>query len=247
MLGRIKRIVIGTPLEAIARRLYIRIDPSEGGRYDRETLAIMRKQLSAHSNCIDIGAHRGAILREITALSPAGTHYAFEPVPQHYQYLVKSFPKVKVFPLALSNVKQQRNFTHVVNRPTRSGFATYVETGEHAETIEVQTDLLDHVVPEDMQIHFIKLDVEGAEYEVLQGAQQTILHNRPLIVFEHSLPANPAAGAAPGDLYDLLSDRYQMKVSLLSSYLKKGPALNREEFCAQVEHGLNFYFLAYPK
>ena len=33
-------------------------------------------------------------------------------------------------------------------------------------------------------VSFIKIDVENAENQVLQGARQTILHNRPIIILE---------------------------------------------------------------
>ncbi len=156
MLNRVKRMILGTGLETLARRLYIRFDPSEGGKYDREALAIMRRCLKRNSNCIDIGAHRGTILREIVALSPAGTQYAFEPVPENYRYLVKSFPRVKVFPVALSNSMGKRRFTHMIDHPTRSGFNTPVEEGEAAEAITVDTDQLDHLIPSDQRHSFYK-------------------------------------------------------------------------------------------
>jgi len=41
-----------------------------------------------------------------------------------------------------------------------------------------------------LQPDFIKIDVEGFEYQVLQGAAQTINHNRPILLIE---------GIAPGD------------------------------------------------
>jgi FkbM family methyltransferase len=246
MLNRIKRMILGTRMEILARRLYLRFDPSEGGQYDREALSIMRQCLSCTSNCIDIGAHRGSILNEIVALSPQGTHFAFEPVPEHFRYLAKNFPQVKVYSLALSNIKKKRDFTHIVSHPTRSGFNTLVEGGEAAETISVDTDLLDAVIPHDLNIHFIKLDVEGAEFQVLQGGRETISRNKPLIIFEHGLFSHTLYGATSQDVYHLLVKDCGMQISLLRGWLERKPALECDEFVAEVEQNQQYYFVAYP-
>src|SRR5687767_13192167 len=110
MTALIKKFIVGSPLEGLARRLYIRLDQSPWSHYDRLTLAVMQHCLRPNSNCVDIGAHRGTILAEIVRLAPAGTHYAFEPIPPHAHYLAKSFPSVQVHTLALSHTKQQTTF-----------------------------------------------------------------------------------------------------------------------------------------
>src|SRR5688572_11745218 len=112
MMVRLKRLIRGTPLERLARGLYIRLDPSPWSEYDRLTLAVMRRCLRSNSNCIDIGAHRGTILAEIVRQAPQGIHYAFEPVTAHCRYLTQAFPKVRVYELALSNECEQTSFLH---------------------------------------------------------------------------------------------------------------------------------------
>src|SRR5207302_2653352 len=44
----------------------------------------------------------------------------------------------------------------------------------------------------------VKIDVEGAELEVIEGASATLLRARPLLIFEHVAPA--------AELYDAPSD-----------------------------------------
>jgi hypothetical protein len=43
---------------------------------------LLRFSLPPNANCIDIGANRGDILREILTLAPDGEHLAFEPLPE---------------------------------------------------------------------------------------------------------------------------------------------------------------------
>lgn len=54
-------------------------------------------------------------------------------------------------------------------------------TGEHT-TIEVEAVTLDSM--EFGNVDLIKIDVEGAEVQVLKGAEQTILTNRPKLIVE---------------------------------------------------------------
>ena len=245
MFDWIKKAVLDTPVERLARRLYIRLDPSLAGKYDRETLSIMRRHITPNSNCIDIGAHRGSILAEILALAPAGIHYAFEPVPQQYNYLVKSFPTVKISPLALSDEKAETTFILDLAHPTRSSFKPMPGMKELTESIIVSTDLLDNVIPRDLAVHFIKLDVEGSEFKVLRGAIKTIKRNKPLILFEHSLAAKECYNDAPEDLYDLLTKECGFRIWPLRHWLTGQPSLVRNEFVQHVEQGRYVYFVAY--
>jgi FkbM family methyltransferase len=226
--------------------LYIRLDRSLTGQYDRETLSIMHRHLKKQSNCIDVGAHRGAILTEILALSPAGKHFAFEPVPRHYQYLVKSFPAVHVFPQALSNVKTRTSFTHNIDRPTRSSLMQPTEDGDKTEIITVETDLLDNVIPPHLPIHFIKLDVEGAEFLVLQGSVHTIRKSRPLVLFEHNISACSYYGFTTEQMYDLLILECGLNIWPVRHWLERQPALDRAKFIDSVERGLFYFFVAGP-
>jgi len=242
----LKRVIIGSPLEGFARRFYIRLNPSRVSQYDRLTLDILRRCLRKDSNCIDVGAHRGSILAEIVHLAPHGNHYAFEPVPQHSQYLTKSFPQVKVFQLALSNTRQPTSFVHDRLHPTRSGFSRIAGPGDQFETILVQTDLMDNIIPLALPIQFIKADVEGAEYLVLQGGAETIRAHLPVIVFEHTHQAFDCYGVTPEAMYNLLTRDYRLRISLPQAWLKRRDSLSLEAFQTEVERSRNIYFVAHP-
>lgn len=248
MYAWLKSRIVGSPLERLTRRLYIRLDPSPASRYDRLTLAVMRRHLMPDSNCIDVGAHRGTILAEMVQLAPRGTHFAFEPVPEHSQYLVRSFPMVQVHQLALSNVRQQTTFVHDRHHPTRSSFRrnSGSDAAEDLQTITVQTDLLDNVIPSTLPIRLIKIDVEGAEYQVLQGAFNTIRTNRPVIIFEHTFEAEEIYGASSEAIYDFLTVDCGLQISLLGKWLQHGKPMTRDAFKAAVSEGLTLYFMAHP-
>jgi hypothetical protein len=72
-------------------------------QYDSELVEVMKRTLGIGSTCIDIGANRGAILQHMFQASPSGRHFAFEPIPELAQNLVKNFPDARIFQCALSD------------------------------------------------------------------------------------------------------------------------------------------------
>jgi FkbM family methyltransferase len=215
--------------------------------YDQQTAEILRRTLRHDSTCVDVGCHAGAILSEMLRWAPRGSHYAFEPIPELYQALVTAFPQVKVFNVALSDVAGETTFQHVVSNPGYSGLKQrrYDRPNETIEEIVVRTDLLDHILPPDLAVALIKIDVEGGEYQVLLGAAETIRRYRPVVVFEHGLGGADRYGATPEGVHDFFTDR-AMVVSTMGRFLEGAPPLAREEFASQYHRGENFYFMAYP-
>ena len=55
------------------------------------------------------------------------------------------------------------------------------------ETIQVEVDLLDNVIPPGMAIRFMKIDVEGGELGVFRGAARILRESLPVVVFEYGL------------------------------------------------------------
>jgi FkbM family methyltransferase len=208
----------------------------------------MRRCLRIDSNCIDIGCHQGSFLHEMLRFAPEGHHYAFEPIPNLYQELVKHFPKVEIYDIALSNNKAETSFQFVTSNPGYSGLKRrkYDRSDEVIEQITVKTDLLDSIIPENVPISFIKMDVEGGELGVFQGAVKTIGKNRPLIVFEHGLGAADFYKTTPDQVYDLLTNTCSLHVSLMSDWLADKNPLERQEFRDHFYTQGNYYFLAHP-
>ncbi|MEA2340738.1 MAG: hypothetical protein QOG11_815 [Solirubrobacteraceae bacterium] len=87
-------------------------------RRDNQHLrAILASVLSADSCCIDVGAHRGAILADLVRLAPHGRHIAYEPLPELAADLAARFPSVDVHNAALSDHAGERDFVRVVDDP----------------------------------------------------------------------------------------------------------------------------------
>jgi len=219
-------------------------------RYNRQTLAVMRRCLQADSNCVDAGCHEGVILKEMLLVAPRGRHFAFEPLPEQSALLRRSFaayPNVSIFELALSDVAGTSVFFNVETDPSYSGLRKRsLGPGEHRiSELQVDTELLDHMLPPGLPIRFIKIDVEGAELWVMRGAKDTIRNYKPIIVFEHGMGAADKYGTTPEQVHEFLSG-CGLKTSLMESWLSGGPPLASESFVEEFRTGRNFYFIAHP-
>jgi FkbM family methyltransferase len=214
--------------------------------YDIQTIEVMKRVLKRDSNCVDVGCHKGDILRAILNVAPDGTHYAFEPIPILFDALKVEFPSVHTLNIALSDVKGRASFQYVTSNPGYSGLKRrqYDREDETVEEIFTQTAPLDSILPADFHVDFLKIDVEGGELQVLQGAVKTIVRCRPTIVFEHGLGAADYYGVRPEFIYDVLSGDCGMSIFLMESWLFGGMALTRVEFVRQFKTGENYYFMA---
>lgn len=216
-------------------------------KYDRQTKDIIREVVHNKSICVDVGCHKGEILDLIIEQSPDRYHFAFEPIPELYTQLrEKYYDHCRVYNVALSNVSGTTTFQHVVSNPAYSGLRkrSYARKNETIEEIKVETEKLDNLIPKNVKIDFIKIDVEGAEQWVLEGAREVIKRCYPIIVFEHGLGASEYYNSKPGDIFDILKD-CGLIVSTLDRWLDNHRNLSREEFIEQYEKKLNYYFIAY--
>ena len=134
---------------------------------------------------IDVGAHVG---RYSVLLAQSGTRViAFEPNGGNYQLLQENIrlnqlaDKITALKLGCSNVAQQRELFCF---PSNEGMASFIKR-DGAETKEVcALNTLDEVCGDLDAVDAIKIDVEGLELEVLQGATQLLAKKSPLLIVE---------------------------------------------------------------
>lgn len=222
---------------------------TQNQRYDKQTKEIIKRVVGTDTVCIDIGCHKGEILDSILKQAPTKAHYAFEPIPSMFTNLKQKYKHTKVnfFEIALSNEVGNKSFNHVISNPSYSGLEKrkYDREGEKEETITVCVDTLDNIIPTEEKIDFIKIDVEGGEWQVLLGAKRVLQKSKPIILFEHGLGASEFYGANPILLFDYL-DGLGMQISTMQRWLQKKPAFSKEDFSNQFYQRVNYYFIAYP-
>lgn len=219
---------------------------SKGDYYDCMSEFVMQRVLRDDATCVDIGCHLGDVLEPMLRIAPHGHFYAFEPLPHLFEHLQWRFggdKRVQLFDLALSDTDGTDRFEHVVDDPAYSGFRrTAAAQLKHAQTIHVTKATLDDVLSGG-DIDFIKIDVEGAELQVLRGGEATIRRCRPYVIFEYADHAR-SYGTSPELIFDFLNG-CGLQVNLLDGFLRGDPGFAKDEFIEIVKS--EFYFLAHGR
>jgi FkbM family methyltransferase len=213
---------------------------SREDRRGREEHLRMRLLISAlldsESCCVDVGANVGDVLEWIVAAAPDGRHIAYEPVPVLAADLRSRFPGVTVREAAVAQSPGTEEFTHMIDKASRSGLGARGADGHgRTERLDVPVVSLDSDLPAGFTPTLLKLDVEGTEAQVVEGARETIREHRPLVLFEHGY----------ADSSGVLFDRLDELDMVVFDFDGKGP-YDRSSFCTAVDTGPNVNYLARP-
>ena len=132
---------------------------------------------------LDIGANVGLWSRDL--VKSFSRVLAFEPVALFRECLESNVTgeNFEVLPIALGDQDTQGTMIIIEDN---SG-ATHLDPATMG-TGDVQVVRLDSL--NFQNISYIKVDCEGYEYRILQGAEQTIRHCRPIMVIEQKSHAN---------------------------------------------------------
>ncbi len=151
---------------------------------------IVAVALAPDAHTIEVGAHEGAVLRELvrarSGRAPSRLR-AHPGAPRESRARLRRSSRAwrSAAPRCRTRTDES-SFQHVVTAPGYSGLRRRdMPAGEEVNEITVPTERLDDVLPEGFEPSFMKIDVEGAELLVLRGAAETIARHRPVIVFEH--------------------------------------------------------------
>ncbi len=152
------------------------------GNYETFKTNPFIQHLNEGNNVIDVGAHVGyytAIASDI--VGPKGQVFAFEPRPMNIVFLKKHIKVNKLLNVKLFEAAVGKS-TGTCRFEARTGTGTgFMSDGGNLSVDMVCLDDLygsgEIPLPE-----FIKIDVEGGEDEVLEGARQIIKKNQPVIL-----------------------------------------------------------------
>lgn len=176
------------------------------GRYGEVELHLLEFLCRRDRDAIDVGANDGSYVHYLRR--HARQVIAFEPMPSLANTLRQKFGRsVRIEPVALSDgAGSVALHMPVVDGVTVTGCSTVSATASATypahEAVEVAMATLDSVY--DGEVGFIKIDVEGHEQAVLDGAVQTIARCRPRMLVEIDERLSPGGLARAKDYFNRL-------------------------------------------
>lgn len=174
---------------------------------------VLRTYLSAGDTFLDIGANHGTFALPLASVvGPTGHVIAFEPQPRLVEVLRRSiaanaFTFCTVIEGACGD--DDRDLTFFVPPLSGGGSLFHKSAGPDAlTTMTVRQRRLDDVMAT-RPVHgrvAVKLDVEGAEVEVLRGGRKFLRAHRPLMLIEMNQASLSAAQQTEATLVTALQD-----------------------------------------
>lgn len=179
----------------------MKIDPSKDagvelslfqtGTYEKGTLYFITTYLNRGDCFVDVGANIGLMsIFASQCVGNPGKILAFEAHPETHQLLLENIQlnhieNIEPFNFALGD--EVGKATIYDNWNVNRGGASLVIHADNATGFEVEVKTLDDVIQNDFQPKMIKIDVEGFEFQVLKGAENTIKNCKPILIIEFSV------------------------------------------------------------
>lgn len=194
-----------------------------GGNYEVAETAFCEDVLAPGMTAFDVGANMGLYTLLMAKLvGQTGIVHSFEPEPDNFGRLgvnvaLNGCANVKARQTAvfsasgrrpLSVYERRLNAWHSLGAPALADPFRPGALATPVTTVEVETVALDDYCREEevARIDVLKIDVEGAELDVLRGARGLLESGRiDLILFEVSVPQVLSLGHRPDDIFTYLA------------------------------------------
>ena len=190
----------------------------------------------------DIGANIGQSAEKYASLYKNATIYSFEPLHKEYEILkTKDIKNLKTFNIGFSNKKNQEKF--FVNQS--SATSSLLPLSENAEkvwqikqlknidTIVCHFDTLDSFCNERniKNIDFVKIDTQGSEYLVLDGAKEVLSKKVIRNIQLEVILGDTYKGQKTIGFYMNLLESYGYKLKILTDFgIKNGSLIQTDLF-----------------
>jgi FkbM family methyltransferase len=197
--GQVARLANGMPIEVDPRDM-IGSDILRSGVWEMETVGFVTSWLRRGMTFVDAGAHVGQYtLLASGAVGPAGRVIAFEPHPVLFQVLRRNVSRAGCVNVTVSQLALGRAAGpgHLVLHPPGNYGASSLRPDAataHHPRMPVQVITLDEALSgfgRTPAVDLVKIDVEGAELDVIEGARGTLAASPGIVLIVEFLRANP--------------------------------------------------------
>lgn len=188
------------------------------------------------STVLDVGAAHGDWSRECSSILPAAHYVLFEPLEEYAPDLalaVTQIPRAECHRVGLGSENGQREINVHPDLVGSSFFLEREDSDVNGVPRAVQVRTLDSVcAAHDYEPpYLIKIDVQGAELDVLKGAA-TVLRDAELIILETSFFDFYGNGVLAGDIIEFMRDEGFTLYDIFGlSYRPLDGALAQADFC----------------
>lgn len=216
------RVTLATPK---GFSIYVQDDDAAVGRhvkgdaYEPNVTAVFRDRLRPGMHVLDIGANIGYYtMLSASLVGPSGSVTAIEPNPDSARLLeasrrANSFDNVIVLQVAAG-----RDLGLLVLHGSYGNVMTSAAPDDASVLLNsttVPSFRVDDLMPRTKNIDFVKIDVEGAEYNALVGASELIKRCHPTIVSEFSPNMMPGISGVDGRRYLRFLLDFGYKISVI--------------------------------
>jgi FkbM family methyltransferase len=187
------------------------------GNFEEGERRFVARFLREGMTVLDLGAHHGLYtMAAARKVGREGRVIAFEPSPREYGKLLRHLrlnrllKNVTLSPLVVNRDGAEGTLFVVEGRDTGCNSLRPPDVAEPTKAIRVRGTALDTFLKETKirQVDFIKMDVEGAELDVLEGATELLSrYPRPVILTEVADSRTAPWGYAASAIYDFLAGR----------------------------------------
>ena len=208
--------VQGFHLEVLSpRRNRIGEELYRSGIWEPRVTAVIRKTVKPGMTVIDVGADIGYYTVLFAALASPGRVFAFEPIAEARHVLQRNVDRNALDNISISPFALGRETGSAWLREPLEISRVDLSGQEPAPgDIPVEIRRLDDLAQELGlgQVDFLKIDVEGAEHEVLKGFERTLLRDHPACVIEVHGEMLPLFGSGKPEFLEWMSARsYQWR------------------------------------
>lgn len=168
----------------IPPQLYMIYRVGKEMRIGEKEIKLLPFLVDRNKAAVDVGAHKGVWSYQLSKV--CAEVYAFEPNPKLYPVLEQNI-KGRANPrnIALSNFTGMAELRIPRGRKgfsNQGGSLSEVKVSANYKSVEVGAEKLDNLGIQN--IGFMKVDVEGHELAVLEGARETLARDKPVMIVE---------------------------------------------------------------
>jgi FkbM family methyltransferase len=180
---------------------------AEGVLWKNASTRVLDLTLREDMTFVDVGAHVGVhTLYAARRVGSSGTVFAFEPTPKVFEFLKRSIhlnglDKVcRCINIAVASTEGMATF-HMSRRSGDNSLYGLAGAEEEA-AIEVRTASLDKLLQETKRVDVVKIGVQGAELDVLDGMQQVLTdHREILLIVDYAVAHLHPLGIQPSEWF----------------------------------------------